>query len=233
MEQTDARVVLTTVASAEEAQRLVRTLLERRLIACGTLLPRARSWYRWNDAIADETEFVVLLKTTAERVPALEQAVRAVNLATPVLSGRTFETSLQRIFHAQPRFSLIIVTTFATVGLLLVAIGVYGVMAYAVSRRSQEFAIRMALGATGGDVVRIVVRSGALLLAGGILIGLLVSHLTNALVVHNVLVSATNVDMTVTGVVAVGVIVTVGLAACLIPAARAARTSPMRALRAD
>jgi periplasmic divalent cation tolerance protein len=94
MDQTEARVVLTTVASAEEAQRLVRTLLERRLIACGTLLPRARSWYRWNDAIADETEYVLLLKTTAERVPALEQAFEELHsykvpelLALPVASG--------------------------------------------------------------------------------------------------------------------------------------------------
>lgn len=67
-------VVLTTVATAEEAERLVRALLERRLIACGTILPPARSLYRWNDAIADETEHVVLLKTREGRMDALEAA---------------------------------------------------------------------------------------------------------------------------------------------------------------
>ena len=96
MQQTEARVVLTTVASAEEAERLVRTLLERRLIACGTLLPRARSWYRWNDAIADELEFVVLLKTSADRIEALERAFEELHsykvpelLAVPVVAGLT------------------------------------------------------------------------------------------------------------------------------------------------
>ena len=96
MQQTEARVVLTTVASAEEAERLVRTLLERRLIACGTLLPQARSWYRWNDAIADELEFVVLLKTSADRIESLERAFEELHsykvpelLAVPVVAGLT------------------------------------------------------------------------------------------------------------------------------------------------
>ncbi|HSJ64480.1 MAG TPA: divalent-cation tolerance protein CutA [Gemmatimonadaceae bacterium] len=94
MHQTEARVVFTTVASTEEAERLVRTLLDRRLIACGTLLPRARSWYRWNDAIADESEYVVLLKTTAARIGELERAFEELHsykvpelLAVPVAAG--------------------------------------------------------------------------------------------------------------------------------------------------
>lgn len=91
---TDATLVFTTVATAEEAERLVRALLERRLIACGTMLPAARSLYRWNDAIADEREIVILLKTTRERVPSIESAFGELHpykvpelLAVPVAAG--------------------------------------------------------------------------------------------------------------------------------------------------
>ena len=90
----DVVVVLTTVATEDEAMRLVRALLERRLIACGTLLPGARSLYRWEDRVADEPEVVVLLKTRSERVAALESAFAELHpykvpelLALPVSAG--------------------------------------------------------------------------------------------------------------------------------------------------
>ena len=63
MAHTDAVVVLTTVATEEEGLKLVRGLLDQRCIACGTLLPGARSLYRWEGKIADEREVVILLKT--------------------------------------------------------------------------------------------------------------------------------------------------------------------------
>ena len=68
MPHTDAVVIMTTVASAEEAVTLVRALLERRLIACGTVLPGARSLYRWEGKVADEQEVMVFLKTRSARV---------------------------------------------------------------------------------------------------------------------------------------------------------------------
>ena len=74
MAQTDAIVVLTTVASAEEAVALVRALLERRLVACGTMLPGARSLYRWKGKIAEEQETFILLKTRAARLDSLRLA---------------------------------------------------------------------------------------------------------------------------------------------------------------
>jgi periplasmic divalent cation tolerance protein len=90
----DVVVVLTTVATDDEAMLLVRALLERRLIACGTLLPAARSLYRWEDRVADEPEVVVLLKTRSERVAALESAFAELHpykvpelLALPVSAG--------------------------------------------------------------------------------------------------------------------------------------------------
>ena len=182
------------------------------------------------------TPRMILVRTTGDPttvVPGLERAVRAADLDIAIRNGGTIEDDMQRIFHALPRFSLAILTAFATIGLLLVAVGVYGVMAYAVSRRSQEFAIRMALGATEDSIVRAVVRSGAVLLGAGIVIGLAASRVTNELVLSNVVLGSSETDATLSVVAAVAVIAVVGLAACLIPAQRASRISPMAALRQD
>ena len=94
MPHTDAIVVLTTVASEDEAIHLVRALLDRRLIACGTVLPAGRSLYRWQGKIADEKEFVVMLKTRSARMETLTTAFGELHpykvpelLALPVASG--------------------------------------------------------------------------------------------------------------------------------------------------
>lgn len=94
MPHTDAIVVLTTLPSDEEAVQFVRVLLERRLIACGTMLPGARSLYRWQGKIADEREAVVLLKTRSARLETLQAAFAELHpykvpelLALPVAAG--------------------------------------------------------------------------------------------------------------------------------------------------
>lgn len=94
MPHTDAVVVLTTVASEEEAVQLVRGLLERRLIACGTLFPGARSLYRWQGKLADEREIVVMLKTRSARLESIKGAFADLHpykvpelLAMPVSAG--------------------------------------------------------------------------------------------------------------------------------------------------
>jgi periplasmic divalent cation tolerance protein len=69
-------LVLTTLGSLDDARRFVRTLVDDRLVACGTILPGARSIYRWRGAVRDEDEVVVLLKTMAARWDALREAVR-------------------------------------------------------------------------------------------------------------------------------------------------------------
>ena len=185
---------------------------------------------------AGNTPRRIVVRTAGEAasvLPALERAVRAVDLDVAVRSGVTLDDALKRSFHAQPRFSLVILTAFAAIGLALVAVGVYGVMAYAVSRRAQEFAIRMALGATRQDVVRTVVRAGVVLLGAGIVIGLAASQMTNRLVKSHVVMESAGADAMWSGVGAVAVIALVGLAACLIPAHRVSRMSPMAALRQD
>jgi periplasmic divalent cation tolerance protein len=94
MPHTDAITVLTTVASPDEAAALVRGLLERRLVACGTIVPGARSLYRWEGKIADEAEVLVILKTRTARLETLRLAFGELHpykvpelLALPVSAG--------------------------------------------------------------------------------------------------------------------------------------------------
>jgi periplasmic divalent cation tolerance protein len=89
-----ALVVLTTLATAEDARQLVKALVGQRLVACGTLLPRARSIYRWEGELTEEDEVLVVLKTDVSKWEALAAAVRARHpyevpelLALPVERG--------------------------------------------------------------------------------------------------------------------------------------------------
>lgn len=94
MPHADAVVILTTVGTEEDAAQLIRALLERRLIACGTMLPKSRSIYRWEDKIADEVEVTLLLKTRSACLDALEQSFETLHpyklpelLVLPVAAG--------------------------------------------------------------------------------------------------------------------------------------------------
>jgi periplasmic divalent cation tolerance protein len=94
MPHTDAVIVMTTVAHEDEGVRLVRTLLDRRLIACGTIVPGVRSLYRWEGRTADEREVMILLKTRSARVDSLRAAFEELHpyqvpemLALPVEAG--------------------------------------------------------------------------------------------------------------------------------------------------
>jgi periplasmic divalent cation tolerance protein len=90
----DAVVVLTTLGSEEDAARFVRTILDRRLIACGSIMPNTRSIYRWDNKIADEREVMVMLKTRSACLDALQQAFEELHpyklpelLVLPVAAG--------------------------------------------------------------------------------------------------------------------------------------------------
>ncbi len=89
-----ARIVMTTVVSAEEANRIGRTLVEERLAACATLLPAIHSIYRWHDQIESSNETMLMVKTSLEQLPALENRLRELHsyqtpefLVLPVESG--------------------------------------------------------------------------------------------------------------------------------------------------
>lgn len=160
--------------------------------------------------------------------PAITEQVRRLNPEQPLVYFRTMQNYLDRT-TARPRFRSLILAGFAMVALVLAAVGIYGVMAYAVTQRTNEIGIRMALGAKRTDVLRLVIRQGMQLTFTGVALGLMGSlALTRLLKTHLFDISST--DMTT--YLGVSLLLTlVALAACFIPAFRAMRVNPMEALR--
>jgi len=130
---------------------------------------------------------------------------------------------------ARQRFAATLLTLFATLALALSAIGVYGVMAYLVSQGTREIGIRVALGATPGGILQLVLGQGVVIAAGGIAVGLIGAYAL-AHVMESLLFGVSARDpWTFAGVsVALGV---VALTAIIVPATRAARIDPIAALR--
>jgi ABC-type antimicrobial peptide transport system permease subunit len=117
------------------------------------------------------------------------------------------------------------------VALLLAAIGVYGVMAYSVSRRTREIGVRMALGARTGDVLRLVLAQGLQVVAAGLMIGIAGALLLTRLL-EKLLFGVSTHDPATFGA-AVALMFLVATCACLLPARQACRGDPMAALRAE
>ncbi|MGE0043518.1 MAG: ABC transporter permease [Vicinamibacterales bacterium] len=155
-------------------------------------------------------------------------AVRALDPNLPLYNVSTIEQSVQQGAWAFRVFGTLFLA-FGVSAMFLATVGLYGVMAFSVSRRTQEIGVRMAMGAAGRDVLGLVLRQGLVQVAGGILIGAgLAAVLGNALTVLLFEVSPLDVPT----FVAVGAVLALtGLAACLVPALRASRTDPMEALR--
>ena len=132
---------------------------------------------------------------------------------------------------ARPRFNATMLTLFASLGLLLASIGIYGVLSYSVSQRTQEMGIRMALGADAGGVLRLVVRDGLKVAVIGVVIGL-AAALPATRVLSALLYGVESSDPTVFAAVA-ATLTFVALAASYVPARRATRVDPMTALRPE
>jgi putative ABC transport system permease protein len=136
---------------------------------------------------------------------------------------------LRQFSYAEPRFGLVVLGVFAGVGLVLVALGVYSVIAYTVSRQTHEIGIRMALGARRADVLRLVMRMGLRLIGLGLVAGMLVTLGVSRVLTSQLWGVSPQDPVTLSGVVAVVAIA--GLSACYFPARRATRVDPMVALR--
>jgi ABC-type antimicrobial peptide transport system permease subunit len=132
---------------------------------------------------------------------------------------------------ARTSFTMILLGIAGAVALILGMVGVYGVISYAVSQRSQELGMRMALGAESGQVLAMVVRQGAALAGVGVILGLVLAFGLTRLM-SAVLVDVSPADPITYGGVAIGLLFT-ALLASFLPARRAARVDPVVALRAE
>jgi putative ABC transport system permease protein len=174
----------------------------------------------------------IMLRTAVTPMSLLPSVRREVWVVDPNVAfddPGTIDSYLQRYGYAEPEFGLIAMGAFAGIGLVLVIVGVFSVMAYSVSLQTHEIGVRMALGAQQSDILRMVLKKGLTLIVAGIIIGLLASAgLTRFLASQVWGISAT--DPWTFGTVA-AVILVVGLAACALPSRSATRVDPMVALR--
>jgi ABC-type antimicrobial peptide transport system permease subunit len=145
-----------------------------------------------------------------------------------ILQAETVATTIHESLWEQ-RLSAGLLAVFGALALALATIGIYGVVSYLVAHRVREFGIRMALGATAGDVQRMLLREGIRLVAVGVIVGLALA-LVGSRAVASMLFMATPLDA-VTFILVPSILTLVGILACWIPAHRVTRVDPMVALR--
>src|SRR5262245_51065732 len=174
----------------------------------------------------------ILVRTSAPPLSLINNVRREIwavdrNIAL-TLTG-SLEDFLKQFTFAEPRFSLVLLGVFAGVGLALVALGVFSVIAYTVARQTHEIGVRMALGAGPADVVWMVLRMGLGLVGVGVGIGLLASFAVTRVIANQLWGVSPRDPLTLAAVVAV--VSLAGLAACYFPARRATKVDPLVALR--
>jgi putative ABC transport system permease protein len=163
-------------------------------------------------------------------IQAISKAIYSLDKEQAITNVRTMEQTLADSISGR-RFNMMLLIVFAALALVLAAVGVYGVMNYAVALRRRELGIRIALGAQAGDVLRLVLGQGLMLTLAGIGAGLAAAYGLTRLMA-SLLYGVTATDF-LTFFIVSGTLVAVGLLASYLPARRATKVDPMIALRAE
>ncbi len=191
----------------------------------------------WRQELRSMSGVTFEVRTAADpaaAVPVIRQAVAEVDPNLPLNSVKTQIEQADETLRMERLFAKLL-TLFGLLAQQLAAIGLFGVMAYAVSQRTREIGIRMALGANRTDVLKMILRQGMSLAVLGVVLGLVVAYvftkyLESLLDLKNMLYGVKVNDPLTYGVIAAGLTL-VALAACYIPARRATKVDPMVALR--
>jgi ABC-type antimicrobial peptide transport system permease subunit len=158
----------------------------------------------------------------------LRRAVASVDRDVPLFNVRTM-AAMMGTAAGERRLSMVLLAAFASLALLLAALGIYGVIAFDVTRRTQELGLRMALGARRSTVLTLVMAQGARITAAGLVVGVLGSFAA-ARLIESQLFGIRSYDP-LTYVSVAGLLGLVAVCATLVPALRATRVDPMEALR--
>jgi len=161
---------------------------------------------------------------------AVREAVRSADPEQPVFDVRTMQQRMDEIAQSR-RAPMLLISLFSGVALLLAVLGVYGVLAFSVAQRTTEFGVRLALGATAGDIAALVLRQGSRLVLLGIGAGL-AGYLALSSLVGRLLYGIAPTDPATLALAPV-VLAAAALLACWLPARKATRVNPMEALRAE
>jgi putative ABC transport system permease protein len=179
-----------------------------------------------------ETPALAIVVRTQNDPAALAGSVRAaiaeIDPGQPIYDMQTLDQLVGKSL-GQRRFTLTLMLLFGVIALVLSAVGIYGVMAFAVTQRIQEIGIRMALGASALDVLRLIVGSGMYLASIGVVIGLVGAFAITRLM-STLLFGVSPTDVMTFALVSAGLLV-VALLACYVPARRATKVDPLIALR--
>jgi len=176
-------------------------------------------------------DMMILVRTTTDPlsvVGAVRQAVLSIDPNQPISDVKTLAKIVDESI-AQRRLNMLLMGLFGGLALLLSAVGIYGLLSYAVTQRTQEMGIRMALGAQITDVLKLVLRQGMMLALAGEAIGL-IAALALTRMIRGLLFGVTPNDAT-TFLVVAAVLAIVALLACYLPARRATKVDPLVALR--
>lgn len=173
--------------------------------------------------------FVRTVQDPSTMMEVVRKEVWAADSEVGLAYPSTLDDRLSKVLYAGPRFGFVLMTIFGCIGLILVTVGVYSVLAYSTAQKTHEIGIRMALGAEDAEVLRMVVRTGLRLVIAGMAIGIAMSLVLGRLIGAQ-LESVTAYDPATLAATTLLLTMTAALA-CWIPARRAARVDPMVALR--